>query len=198
MNFLAHLYLADDTPASIVGNMLADFVSHDFRERYPPPVVNAILFHHQIDHYADAHPLFRRSRRRLGRQYRLLTGVLIDVFYDHFLARNWGHYSRLPLAAFCDEVYAVFQDHPHLLSPRLQRIMPIMVEENWLLAYREIEGVEKALRGLSRRISRPNRLAEGGEALRENYAELQTDFQAFFPDLKAHADGIRHRYPSNG
>ena len=85
MNFLAHLYLADDTPHSLIGNMLGDFVNGDFRSRYNTEICRGILLHRKVDVFTDNHPVFLHSKRRISNEYRLLKGIMVDLFYDHFL-----------------------------------------------------------------------------------------------------------------
>ena len=183
MNFLAHLYLADDTAESLIGNMLGDFAGIDFRKKYRPEVCEGILMHREIDKFTDSHPVFRQSRRRISKEYRHLKGVMIDLFYDHYLAKNWSDYSTVSLETFCSNVYQTFESHKMELAPRLQRIFPFMIEENWLLSYRETDGIDQALHGISRRISRKNILASGVEELDLHYDDFEADFRRFFPQL---------------
>lgn len=190
MNFLAHLYLADETPESIIGNMLGDFIDADFREKYSPEICRGIVMHQKIDQFTDSHPVFRQSKRRIDKDYRHLKGIMIDLFYDHFLAKNWQDYSDEPLEDFCERIYETFQAHKSLLAPRLQRILPYMIEENWLTSYRRFEGIGWALSGISRRISRKNILASGLSQLEENYDGFDKDFQAFFPELSSFANEL--------
>lgn len=190
MNFLAHLYLADETPESIIGNMLGDFINADFRSKYSPEICRGIVMHQKIDQFTDSHPIFLQSRQRIHDDYRHLKGIMIDLFYDHFLAKNWQDYADEPLEDFCDRIYDIFQAHKSLLAPRLQRILPYMIEENWLTSYRGFEGIGWALSGISRRISRKNILASGLGQLEANYEELATDFRAFFPELANYANEI--------
>ncbi len=183
MNFLAHLYLADNTPESLLGNMLGDFVDGDFRQRYSPEICRGIMLHRQVDKYTDSHPVFLRSTRRLNNRYRLMRGLIMDIFYDHFLARYWEEYSPEPLETFSQRVYRIFEEQAHLLPARLQQMLPIMVEGDWLLLYREIEGIRWVMRGMSNRLSRPNPLADSVEELQRCYAGLEADFREFFPLL---------------
>lgn len=194
MNFLAHLYLAEPTPASILGNMLGDFVDGEFRQHYSAEICRGILLHRAVDKFTDNHPVFRRSKSRLDGRYRLLKGIVVDVFYDHFLACRWSDYSPQPLEDFCKQVYRIFEAHNHLVPARLQHILPRMISENWLLSYRERDGIARVLKGLSGRLSRPNHLADSIAELDHYYAVLEGDFQEFFPQLVefARMESMRH------
>jgi len=197
MNYLAHLYLAaapadlskrqaslaDSTDESLVGSLLGDFVKGDDHNGYSAGIRQAILIHRQIDAYSNTHPVYRRSKRRIDPAFRHTKGILVDIFYDHFLAKNWDDYAAVPLAEFTRRVYRVLEAHYDLLPPRLQSILPRMAADNWLLSYREAASIGLALAGLSRRLGRENRLHRGLEELRANYAGLKEDFRAFFPEL---------------
>lgn len=193
MNFLAHLYLAGTDEELMVGNMLGDFVDSDFTRQYPPDICSGIYMHREIDKFTDHHPVFLRSRRRLDRRFRLLTGIIIDMFYDHYLAKHWQNYHPQTLEEYSRHVYSIFQKHQALLPARLKQMLPRMVSQNWLLSYRTERGISEALRGLATRLSRPNRLAESfGELQRLNGA-LENDFEEFFPQLVTYAKILREK-----
>lgn len=187
MNYLAHLYLSDDSPRLLLGALLGDFVGAGYRGVYPEEVCRGIELHRHVDRFTDSHYLTAKSRRRLSDDYRLLKGVMIDVFYDHFLANNWQNYSDEPLEDFCSRVYRVLLTSSSPLPLRLQNMLPRMACENWLLSYREVGTIELVMRGLSRRLRRPNNLAMSYIELERHYAGLEKDFQGFFPELKEFA-----------
>jgi acyl carrier protein phosphodiesterase len=183
MNYLAHLYLADGNDDSLVGNILGDFVSGEYWRSYGEEVSRGIWTHREVDKFTDSHPIFLRSRNRIDAEFGLLRGVMIDVFYDHFLARNWSDYSTEPLEDFCDNAYRALSSHGKTLPPRLQKILPYMIENNWLVSYREKETMARVLAGLGRRLSIENRLAEGYSELERHYNSLNFDFREFFPEV---------------
>ena len=188
LNLLAHAHLSRHDDELLVGQMLGDFLEPGWRERLPPRVIQGVRLHHQVDRFTDAHPLFVQSRRRLGPRLRRYSGILVDVFYDHFLARHWESYHLdQSLAGFSRHVYAVLERHKRSLTGRFSRVFPSIAAQDWLSSYARLEAVDSALLGLSRRLGRANPMAEGGEALREHYAELECDFKAFFPTLEAFA-----------
>ena len=190
MNYLAHLYLADGTPESLVGSLLGDFVRGDDYLRYSPAIQRAIMVHRKTDAFTDVHPIYIRSKRRLDPAFRHTKRILVDVFYDHFLAKNWHAYAAVPLEEFTREAYRALELHEPDLPPRLRRMLPYMKADNWLLAYRELQGIGLTLEGLSRRMSHANLLAQGLAALTDNYAALKSDFQAFFPQLQDYVAGL--------
>ncbi|MEE9162534.1 MAG: ACP phosphodiesterase [Candidatus Neomarinimicrobiota bacterium] len=191
MNYLAHLYLAQDSPESLVGSLLGDFVKGDDYRRYSPPIQEAILTHRHVDAFTDVHPVYRRSKGRLDPAFRHTKRILVDMYYDHFLAKNWPDYSAVPLEEFTRTAYRALDQHAPDLPPRLQRMLPYMKGEDWLLSYRELEGIGRALWGLSRRLAYPNHLDRGLDDLKANYAALENDFREFLPLLEDYVTGLK-------
>ncbi len=196
MNYLAHLYLSSHTDAALVGALLGDFVKADHYRHYPPAVAEAILWHRRIDSFTDAHPCHRASKRRLDRRFRHTRGLMVDLFYDHFLARYWDRWATIPLNEFAQRVYSAMQTFEGRLPTPLERMLPYMVADNWLCSYRELESVGWALAGLSRRLSATNYLAEGLPELGRNYTGLESDFQRFFPQLQQYVAGANPDRPN--
>lgn len=186
MNYLAHALLAGGRPASLAGAMLGDFAAGLEWEALPAAVRAAIRHHREVDAFTDSHPLPRRSRARIAPRFRLLRGVMVDVFYDHFLARHWERYGDGgPLPRFTDRVYAALERYDDHLSPRLRAVLPRMRSEDWLASYGDLENVGRALGGMAHRLSRPTPLAQGLAELRAHYDAFEDDFHGFFPELRS-------------
>lgn len=185
MNYLAHLYLAGDDPESRVGSLMGDFVKGRVDPARPPAVRRAILQHRHIDSFTDAHPVVQRSKRRIRPPFRRYAGILVDVFYDHYLAANWHHYATEPLGEFAGAVYTLMTTRLNSLPPAMQRSMRYMVRNDLLVSYRQIDGIARALRGIETRLQRPSRLGEAVSELDAAYAALGEDFAEFFPELIA-------------
>lgn len=183
MNFLAHGYLSGDSESVLVGNFIGDFVKGKRMDNYSPEIASGILLHRKIDEYTDSHPVVFRSRNRIRSNYRHYTGVVIDIFYDHLLAVNWKNYHYQPLATFCKHIYDVVYSHYDILPRRAQEMIPWMVKYNWLLNYATFEGIDRALKGLSKRTAFKSGMENGVTDLREHYEFFAKDFSEFFPDL---------------
>jgi acyl carrier protein phosphodiesterase len=191
VNWLAHLRLSPDEPQVRLGALLGDFARADEVERLPPRVRDGVLQHRALDRFTDAHPVFRRSRARIAAPLRRFAGVLIDVFYDHFLARDWQRFGDgRPLRAFTAAQYALLAEHRALLPAVLRDVAPAMQSEDWLASYAELAGIDLVLLRMSRRLRRDNPLASGGAELRAHYAELEGDFAAFFAEAERFAAAV--------
>lgn len=180
MNFLFHLYLSGDDPELLVGNFMGDFVKGPLDDTYPPRIRQGLLLHRKIDAFAQRDASFQRSRLRLSPHYGLYRGVLVDLFYDHFLAKEWSSWSEIEFADYLTWAQKIVEKHRAILPPRLQELAPIIFSE-LLPSYQKIAGTELALRRMSRRVRRANPLAEGGGELTRHYEELHADFVRFTP-----------------
>lgn len=192
MNYLAHLFLSEGTPESLIGNLLGDFVKGTAVNLYPEEIRKGIDLHRKVDSYTDSHPIVRSSKSLVFADRRRFAGVLIDVFYDHFLAKNWREYSEIPLRDFSRGVYKILQDSRDILPESLKQVIPIIIARDLLCSYQEIGGIDIALNRMSLRIKRTNNLAGGVEDLTANYQQLESDFRAFFPELINYAKKFKH------
>ena len=183
MNFLCHLYLSGTDEQLMVGNFMGDFVKGRLEGRFPPGITRGVALHRRIDSWAERSELFRRSRYRLDPSYGLYRGVLVDLFYDHFLAVSWPDWSPEPLADFLARARAAVDGNHYQLPPRLQSLVPYIFAE-LLPSYGEVAGIGRALERMSRRVGRANPLAGGAGELQRHYGELQADFAAFLPLLR--------------
>jgi len=190
LNFLAHFYLTDESPASLVGSLMGDFVKGRLTGRYPATIERAIFIHRCIDSFTDSDETVLLSRRRIDPSFRLLRGVLIDVFYDHFLARHWERFSDEPLSAFTRRVYHALDQHGDHFTGSLKTVAVRMAEEDWLSTYQEIDGIGAILRRMARRLSRPNALARGVDALERHYDGFEEDFMEYMPRLVSYVEQL--------
>ena len=183
MNILFHLYLSGDDPELLVGNFMGDFVKGPLDDTYPPRIRQGLLLHRKIDAFAQRDAHFQRSRLRLPEHYGLYRGVLIDLFYDHFLAKEWSSWSGVPFADYIVWAQQIVEKQRAILPPRLQELAAPIFNEI-LPSYQKISGTELALRRMSRRVRRDNPLAEGGGELTRHYTALQEDFSGFTPAVQ--------------
>lgn len=184
MNFLAHIYLSGKDEDLTVGNFIADSIKGRKYLDYPPGIQKGILLHRAIDSYTDAHPVVRKSAGRLYKNYSHYSPVIVDIFYDHFLASNWDRYSDRPLEDFIADFYLLLQKKFSVLPEAVQQFFPYMVEENWLLSYASIQGIQRILYQMNRRTKGRSKMDEAVKDLKEHYSEFETDFRTFFPDLQ--------------
>ena len=185
MNYLFHLYLSGDDPDILTGNFMGDFVKGRLNDSYPPRLRSGIELHRRIDSFAQKDAHFTRSRLRLSPEFGLYRGILVDLFYDHFLAVSWDEFGEEPLEQYLKRARSMVEGNRCRLPERLQGLLPVIFEE-LIPSYLTIEGVATALTRMSRRISRTNPLAEGGRELTRHYGALQEDFQGFLPAVRNH------------
>jgi acyl carrier protein phosphodiesterase len=183
LNFLAHLYLSGDDRGLLVGNFIADQVKGRRKDDYPDNIRAGIELHRAIDGYTDAHPIAGESRRRLYPVYGKYSGVIIDLYYDHFLAAAFDAYSPVELSEYAQWAYRILQEEQRWLPDTVKQFLPFMIERNWLVSYSSVEGIGRTLSGLSRRVRFENRMHEAVHELRTDYEAFRNEFGRFFPEL---------------
>ncbi len=188
MNYLAHLYASGGDTEVMIGNFIADHIRGNQFKHYSQSIQRGIRLHREIDTYTDAHPITRRSKRRLDKKYGLYAGVIIDLLYDHFLAKNWDDYSAIPLNVYEASVYALLGGNLENLPEKTQHLLPLMVEYNWLYNDQFIKGMQRVFNGMNRRTKNKSQMHLATYDLQEYYLTFETDFKEFFQQLIAFTD----------
>ncbi|MGB1043443.1 MAG: ACP phosphodiesterase, partial [Tenacibaculum sp.] len=151
MNFLAHLYLSKNNINLLIGNYIADHIRGNKFNHYNKEIQQGILLHREIDTFTDTHPIVRKSKRRLHERYGHYDGVIIDIFYDHFLAKNWNRYSEIPLELYSKSVYQLLKKNEDILPEKSIQFLKYMIEYDILYHYKSIAGIQKVLNGMNYR-----------------------------------------------
>ncbi len=185
MNFLAHIYLSGDNKAIAVGNFIADGIRGKDYKKFPEDIQIGILLHRHIDTFTDKHKIVKQSKKRLHKNYSHYSGVIVDILYDHFLAKNWSQYCNIPLLDYTGNFYKTLEDYKGVLPLRTLKMMPHMIANNWLLSYASIEGIAKVLKGMNRRTQNRSKMNLAVNELEEFYDEFENEFTSFFKELKA-------------
>lgn len=186
MNFLAHIYLSGNNDLIKIGNFIADGIrGHDY-EQFPIDVQKGILIHRAIDTFTDAHPIFRKSKHRLHEAYGHYSGVIMDIFYDHFLAKNWASYSDEKLEDYAERFYQSLRDNYDWLNPKTQAMMPSMIGRNWLASYATVEGIGMILFQMDHRTKNRVSMQNAVKELEQYYTEFESEFTTFFEELRTH------------
>ncbi len=185
MNYLAHIYLSGDNDLVTIGNFIADGIKGKDYKKYSKDIQVGILLHRHIDTFTDSHKTVRISTKRLHEKYGHYSGIIVDILYDHFLAKNWESYSAMPLDEYTDKFYDALEEHYALLPPRIQKMMPYMIADNWLLSYASIAGISKVLEGMNRRTKNKSGMHKAVIELETFYEEFESEFTAFFTELIA-------------
>ncbi len=188
MNFLAHIYLSGDDEGITIGNFIADGIKGKKYLKFPPKIQKGILLHRGIDSFTDAHPTVRKSTKRLHKNYGHYSGVIVDILYDHFLAKNWSQYHPQPLAEYIEDFYEMLRNNYSILPMRIKRMMPYMVSDNWLLSYASIKGISTILTKMNTRTGNQSKMNFAILELEEFYSEFEIEFTSFFAELIAFSE----------
>lgn len=191
MNFLGHLILSGNDPLVITGNFMADAVKGRDLSRFAEGLQHGIRLHRTIDSFTDSHALTLAGRERLRAHTGLYAGVALDLFYDHLLAAHWAEHHPEPLPEFTRRMYALLEANHEHLPERTRHMLPYMVQGDWLTGYARVDGLARALGGLSRRATNASALLGAERVLVENYPAYRAEFTAFFAEVKEHTRSFR-------
>ena len=187
MNFLAHIYLSGDNDDIKIGNFLGDFVKGRLNKltnaQYSKGVIKGMALHREIDSFTDNHPVVRQSIDRLQPKYHKSSGIVIDMFYDHILAKNFHLYSEISLEKYAQNFYDLLKKRSTEIPEPMNRMVKSMVSRNWFVGYKSYEGIEWALTGISKRLSFESGIEHATEELRNDYELYKAEFQQFFPEI---------------
>lgn len=188
MNFLAHIYLSKNDTNIIIGNFIADFVKGNKLNGYSKQIVEGILIHREIDRFTDSHEIVKSSKNRLWDKYRHYSSVIVDIYYDHFLSKNWSDHSLEPLKSFTERNYSILTENNSNFPDGAKRTLKYMKQTDWLYNYQFLSGISMALNGMSRRATFDSKMEFAIHELNQDYELYMTEFTSFFPLLKEHID----------
>ncbi len=183
MNFLAHIYLSGTNEKLMVGNFIGDYVKGNKYENYAAPIKDGILLHRQIDYFTDTHAKFREGKKLLVDDFGLYSGIIMDLFYDYFLAKNWNNYSELTLREFAKRSHAVLLSNFLHLPSRVQAFLPFLIQNKRLESYARKNGIQKSLETMSRYTSLPDKAETAINILKQNFDYFENNFTSFMADI---------------
>lgn len=186
MNFLAHIYLSGDNDLVKIGNFMADSIRGHSYDVYPEKIQKGILLHRSIDSFTDTHPIYRQSKHRLHEKYGHYSGVIMDIFYDHFLAKNWKTYSDENLDEYAEKFYLLLKENYEVLTDRVKGMLPYMIARNWFVSYSTIAGLEMIMFQMDHRTKNRVDMHESMVELKQFYSEFESEFTLFFEELRQH------------
>lgn len=169
---------------------MGDFVRgsiHDLRKSYPEGVVQGVAMHRDVDRFTDSHPCFKEAKGLLGKGHRRFAGVIVDIFFDHYLAVHWNEYYGGTLSGFIEKSYSSLESHPEWLSPRLKEVLPLMRQQDWLRSYGTMEGIRVTLQRVSKRGVYTAPIEHGFRDFVNHYQSFDRVFHEFFPQLQRYA-----------
>lgn len=183
MNYLAHLYLSGNNEKTLVGNFIGDFIKGKKIENYPTDIQKGILLHRYIDTFTDSHLKFREAKKLFRPEFGLYSGIIIDFFYDHFLAANWNSYSNITLRSFSKKTHAILLSNFLNLPTRVQGFLPFLIQNKRLESYATIDGIIESIEIMSRYSSLPAKSEIARKILIGEYDYLANNFKIFMSDM---------------
>jgi acyl carrier protein phosphodiesterase len=184
MNYLAHLFLSGEDEELMIGNFIADAVKGRQYKNYSDRVREGILLHRYIDSFTDSHSKVEESKKRLREKYRKYAPIIVDIYYDHFLALHWNKFSQHPLPDYSVHVYRILKNNLNELPLKSVQFLGYMMRNDILCAYATIEGVRQVLEGMAFRASFTSNMEHAAADLQEHYSAFEKEFLEFFPQLQ--------------
>ncbi len=184
MNFLAHAYLSGNNNSLLVGNFIGDFVKGKQYKLLQEDVARGVLLHRSIDDFTDQHPVVSQSKTWFRKKYRHYASVIVDMAYDHFLAANWKDYHTQDLLQYTEDLYEILYSYYDILPERMKLVLKYMKQDNWLYQYADLDGIHRALTGMSRRTRFDSKMDEATMDIKRHYSSLQFEFESFMPDIR--------------
>jgi acyl carrier protein phosphodiesterase len=185
MNFLAHLHLADVSQTSLAANLAGDFAKGSI-ERFPKHLQQGIWLHRQIDQLTDSHELTKELLEKFPKTLTRAAPIIIDICFDHMLAKYWDEYHHQSLSEFATHAYNEI-DACEQLPEQLLSIAPRMRQENWLVAYQSRKGLNQTLISVAQRVSKPEIFKGAQDCVKQLDIEIEIAFRTFYPQLMAYS-----------
>lgn len=185
MNFLAHLFLSCEQEELLVGNFLADLIKNRALETYSTGIQEGVSLHRKIDQFTDQHPMVIQGVRRLHPYHHKYAAVIVDVFYDYLLAKNWLMYTKEDFITFTKRVYAILEKYKSAMPPKIQIRLSNMIDGDWLIGYSQYEGLAFTFDRMQFRLSKPEYLHGVIENLQTYESAFDEEFKVFFPEVIA-------------
>jgi acyl carrier protein phosphodiesterase len=183
VNYLAHAYLSFGEPKVLIGNFIGDFVRGDIETAFEKDIVVGIKLHWEIDKYTDNHPVVKEAQSILRPEYGRYSTVITDMYFDYFLGRYWKNYSPIPIEEFAENVYAVIEEHKEILPEKFLMTFGYMKFYNWLTGYGDLDGIRRALTGMSKRTKFDSKMETAHLFLDQHHEYLKVHFGDFFEDV---------------
>lgn len=185
MNFLAHIYLSGESDEIKIGNFIGDFVKSSDMEHFSETINRGIRMHWAIDEFTDHHAVVQQSKDRLRPKYGHYAGVIVDIYYDHFLARNWGNYHSTDLRQYVDQQYSMLEKNVDVLPEKAAQVLPYLINYDWLYNYQYFDGINQVMHGMANRSKFNSKMEQSIVELREYHTEFEEEFEEFFVELQA-------------
>jgi acyl carrier protein phosphodiesterase len=190
MNFLAHIYLSGESDELKIGNFIGDFVKASDMKNYSETINQGIEIHWAIDEFTDQHPIVQKSKDRLRPKYGHYAGVIVDIYYDHYLALNWKDYHSDDLRIYVNKQYRMLESHISILPKKVVHMLPFMIQHDWLYNYQYFDGIERVMHGMANRSSFNSKMDESVLELKKYHREFEKEFEEFFVELQAFCEAF--------
>jgi acyl carrier protein phosphodiesterase len=202
MNHLAHFFLSNGNDDLAIGNFVADFITNKELPQFTEGVKRGIFLHREIDAFTDAHPLVKQGTKRLHPYHHKYAPVIVDIYYDYLLARNWEEFAEIypsvPPDVFVKKMYKLLKIRENELPEKLRQRLPRMIADDFLMKATTFEGLEQSFARVEKYATFPGNFGNAAEHLMLFLDDFDKEFKDFFPDLQRHVAAVIAKQNDNG
>lgn len=188
MNYLAHCFLSCSEEDLLIGNFIADSIRNKDLDALLPRVRAGVVLHRKIDSYTDTHPMTRLGTARLHQYHGKYASVVIDIYFDYLLVKNWDRYTSQDLGEWTQNIYEILQRREADIPLKMRKHLPAMIKDNWLMRYGTEEGLRFTFDKMRSRLKYPEMFDGATDNLLNNYDAFEKEFYQFFPEVVAYVD----------
>tara|TARA_Y100000996_G_scaffold70326_1_gene47490 strand:+ start:3884 stop:4474 length:591 start_codon:yes stop_codon:yes gene_type:complete len=183
MNYLAHAYLSGINKDIAIGNFIADNIKGNNYKKFNINWQKGILLHRFIDSYTDSHYIFREHSKLFFNSHRHYSRVLIDIFYDHFLAKNWKKYSLTSLVSFELDFYKTLKENLNKFPSDILHKINFFIDQNLFTKYSSIDGLIYVLKKMENKTVYESNLVTSIDKFISFSPKMELQFFIFFEDM---------------
>ena len=183
MNYLGHIYFSNNDLKLAKANLFGDSVKGKDYSHFPEIIQQGIKLHRSIDNYIDHHPKVLELIRELRPELPKVSGIAIDLFFDHLLAKHWSNWHSQPLKEFLHTVHTELEQLDRNFYPAdFNLFIRRLCEMKWMNHYAYTEGLDKMCNGVGRRLSFDNALKNGLNVFLRHEQTIENTFNEYMRD----------------
>lgn len=187
MNYLAHIHLAHATNTSMLGNFLGDFVKGSDLSHLPFELQKGVRLHRNIDSFTDNHACVIALRKGFPNEIRRMSGVVIDIYFDHLLCLHWEQYNNTDMSSMLNTFYEQLANNTVDIGGRFPDVKHGLLSYKWLHEYEQKDAVIRAFYQIEKRLGYRVTFAYAAADFIEQYdIEMRQAFSQFYPQLMQH------------
>ncbi len=181
MEFLLNDYFNNFESASFIKS-LTDSKSNDSDDRYN--LTNSgIITTTDIERFIDTNPTCKEFMEKLSPKNKKYTITIFRLYFEHFLAKNWGEYSLIPFTVYCKQLNETLKQNNNILPYKVRRIATKVVRYNLIEKLDTINGLTNYIIQVKKLNTYNTFVAESVGDLVNHYSLFNELFHSFMLEM---------------